>query len=460
MSILDINFINNELEKANSIYDFIAIIYYYLSQSDTNVYINNYYKMINNKNCKKSLKKLSNLLYDYLMMNDYESEDFLDFKQMWFELFDKNFDLKTYCFATLINFDQNYYGNNSNLLGEAITIQGPLNNLLKNKVLFFNNPPDGYFSDYLIKNGIREGKSKISFNSISLNSNFSKFHIVEASYIGNYKPLVKKYNSKIKFDNNNCIAIIPCENKNVSLKFDKDSRTISTEYNLNHFDEHINYIIDTIKAMDNNGSKIIIFPELFLFPNAIDVLSSRLCCEKLRNIKLIFTGSTWSNRMNCAYILSSSGKLLFSHKKKIAYEEYIKTEGINYREDIEVDNVFEFLDIEGIGRISYVICKDFLSQQNNCFCEGIMKSNMIFISAFTHKTNLMDTASQGNATQYGIATVLCNSCSAAKTNDQDSLLGFMIFPKVENKKLFCKRFTLQKNNMGCNECGKCYSCEL
>ena len=47
-----------------------------------------------------------------------------------------------------------------------------------------------------------------------------------------------------------------------------------------------------------------------------------------------------------------------------------------------------------------------------------------------------------------------------KTNDQDSLLGFMIFPKVENKKLFCKRFTLQKNNMGCNECGKCYSCEL
>lgn len=160
---MDINFINNELEKANSIYDFIAIIYYYLSQSDTNVYINNYYKMINNINCKKSLKKLSNLLYDYLMMNDYESEDFLDFKQMWFELFDKNFDLKTYCFATLINFDQNYYGNNSNLLGEAITIQGPLNNLLKNKVLFFNNPPDGYFSDYLIKNGIREGKSKISF---------------------------------------------------------------------------------------------------------------------------------------------------------------------------------------------------------------------------------------------------------------------------------------------------------
>ena len=64
----------------------------------------------------------------------------------------------------------------------------------------------------------------------------------------------------------------------------------------------------------------------------------------------------------------------------------------------------------------------------------------------------MDTTSQANATQYGIATVLCNCCTATKSNDPESLLGFMIFPKAENKKLHCHRVPLQKQDEKCDEC--------
>lgn len=457
MAILDKNFIKEELEKANSIYDFIVIIFYFLSKSETNAYIKNYYKMMKNKDFKKLIQKLSALFYNFFMINDGGTDAFFDFKQMWLDLYDEN-NLETYCFATLINFDQNYHCN-KNLSNETITIQGPLNNSLSDKVLFFNNAPDGYFSEYFRKNGIWEGKSKISFNPSSLNSNFSKFHIVETTYIGHYKPKVKKYNQKIELDNN-CIAIIPCENNNVSLIFDKETRTISAEYKSEYFDKHLNYILNTLKILDEDGSKIVIFPELFLFPNSVNILRKKLCEKNFKNIKLVMTGSAWSNRTNCAYILSSSGKLLLSHKKKIAYEEYKKADGINYIEDIEIDNSFEFLDIEGIGRISYVICKDFLSSGNNCFCQGVMKSNIIFVSSYTHKTNLMDTTSQANATQYGIATVLCNCCTATKSNDPESLLGFMIFPKAENKKLHCHRVPLQKQDEKCDECGNCYPSEF
>ncbi len=45
-------------------------------------------------------------------------------------------NLETYCFATLINFDQNYHCN-KNLSNETITRQGPLNNSLSDKVFNF-----------------------------------------------------------------------------------------------------------------------------------------------------------------------------------------------------------------------------------------------------------------------------------------------------------------------------------
>lgn len=137
---------------------------------------------------------------------------------------------------------------------------------------------------------------------------------------------------------------------------------------------------------------------------------------------------------------------------------------MDFIEDIEIDNTFEFLDIEGMGRVSYLICRDFLTDENKCFCGSIMESDMIFISAFTSKTKLMVDVSNSLAIDNGIATVLCNSSSAISINSNqnlidkdfllDHLLGYINYPIADGKNLKSKQEVIPIGFLNCINCDK------
>lgn len=333
--------------------------------------------------------------------------------------------------------------------------QGPLNNVFKDKVLFYNVLPSGCLSEYLQNNNIRKGRRTIVNNPSDLDSKFYNFHIVKTSTLSDFEPRIKKYNKIINVEDYSLIGIVPTKiHENIEIKFDTKSELFDIEYKNQNFERHLKYVIDTLVTMDNHGFKIVIFPELFLFPDSLEYLRKFLCPNKFNNIELILTGSEWNKNKNSSYILSSSGTILNRHNKKIPYDHYCKEKGITYSENIEIDNTIEFLDIPGIGRIAYLICRDFLTTTLQNLCFNIMESNLLCVSAYTSKTDLMLDSSRTSARLYGVASILCNSCSAL--NDKENLLGYVVVPIVKNKTLSFDELLLSRIESQCTNCNRCF----
>lgn len=456
MYILEYNLIEKEILKANDIFDFISIIFYYLSQEKITHLFRRYGESMMSKKYEKEFMQIEELFSILFLYNEIDKEHFCDFLNEWISLYKsiKN-DHDIFCLETLYSFDKNY-ANYSLVLKTSLQEQGPLNKAFNDKVLFYNIPPDSYLNDYLKMNNIRKGRQTVPYDPSNLDSKFQNFHIVNVNSLNSLKPKVIKYTKSINIEDTSLIGIIASkidDNFKVKLLDDK-CKLFNIEYTNEKFESHMKYIFDIITRMDEHGFKIIIFPELFLFPQSLDKLKKFLCSNQLNNIQLIFTGSEWENNKNSAYILSSSGTVLSKHSKKASYEHYCKENGITYSENIEKENDIEFLDILGIGRISYLICRDFLTDYLRNLCTGIMESNIMCISAYTNKTNLMIKSSEDIAKLKGAASILCNSCSAII--DNENLLGYMIIPKVENKQLTYSKKIFSKDDMDCNNCQKCF----
>ena len=333
--------------------------------------------------------------------------------------------------------------------------QGPLNKVFKDKVLFYNISPSGCFSEYLKNNKIRKGRNTIARNPSDLDSKFNNFHIVKTTTLSDFEPQIKKYYKTINIENYSLIGIVPTKiHDNIDMNFDSERYLFDIGYNVQNYEQHMQYVFEILETMDNQGFKIVIFPELFLFPNSIKDLKKFLCSKKFNNIELIFTGSEWNNNKNTSYILSSSGTILNKHSKKIAYDHYCKKDNVTYTENILIDNTIELLDISGIGRIANFICRDFLSAELQNLCSNVMESNLLCISAYTGKTERMLNSSRTSAILYGVASILCNTCSAL--NDSDNLLGYVIIPKVQNKTLSYDEYLLSIMDDDCKNCKRCF----
>lgn len=458
--------LKNKLKSAKNIYDFISIIFYYLSSQKSNRYISDYNYFFSNNNYKLFFQQLDWQFSMFLANNfNYEKKPVSELLKPWFELFDTanfNIGFETFCYASLVSFDKSYSISNNKF--KRVIKQGPLNNIFQDKVLFFNNSPKGYFKKILDKNKNIAGRNRMVYNSTDLDSYLNNFHMVKKSTIDNYEPVINRYNIDFNFDDKTKIKILPCK-IDFNCNLDNKRKTFSILYKSQNCTQQVDSIIRILKKADDENYSIVLFPEIFLLPNTINVLQHQLCTIKLKNIKLIFTGSGWQDRKNTAYILSANGTILCSHKKKIPFSYYIKEKEMSFIEDIEIDNTFEFLDIEGIGRISYLICRDFLTDENKCFCGSIMESDMIFISAFTSKTKLMLDVSNSLATNNGIATVLCNSSSAISiSNNQDlidnevqldHLIGYINYPIADGKNLKYHQKIMPMNLSNCYNCDKC-----
>lgn len=456
----------NVLKTAKNIYDFISIIFYYLSSQKSNLYLSEYYSLFTNNKYKNYFEQLDWTFSFFLTNNyNYEKNSVLELSDYWFDLFNQfnNIDFEAYCYASLMSFDKSYSSSKNNTKFKRIIKQGPLNNTLEDKVLFFNNPPESYFKKVLEKNKNRAGRNRMVYNSTDLDSKLKNFHMVKKSTIDNYEPVINRYNINFEFDDKTKIKILPCK---IDFKCDLDDKKkiFSILYKSKDSNQQADSIIRIIKKADEENYSIVVFPEIFLLPDTINILQKKLCFIKLENVKLIFAGSGWKDRKNTAYILSASGTILCSHKKKIPFSYHIKEKEMDFIEDIEIDNTFEFLDIEGMGRVSYLICRDFLTDENKCFCGSIMESDMIFISAFTSKTKLMVDVSNSLAIDNGIATVLCNSSSAISINSNqnlidkdfllDHLLGYINYPIADGKNLKSKQEVIPIGFLNCINCDK------
>lgn len=121
----------NVLKTAKNIYDFISIIFYYLSSQKSNLYLSEYYSLFTNNKYKNYFEQLDWTFSFFLTNNyNYEKNSVLELSDYWFDLFNQfnNIDFEAYCYASLMSFDKSYSSSKNNTKFKRIIKQGPLNN--------------------------------------------------------------------------------------------------------------------------------------------------------------------------------------------------------------------------------------------------------------------------------------------------------------------------------------------
>lgn len=222
--------------------------------------------------------------------------------------------------------------------------------------------------------------------------------------------------------------------------------------------------VQSIRCADAQGADIVLFPEMALGSSALQAVKDHLMNNGhlYQHIKLIFAGTKWKERENTAHILTQFGDELLSQKKREPFEYYDKGKKKMLREHLkDHDNQLYFLDIDGLGRISYSVCRDFLDPQEALIRGGLMQSNFFFASCYTGSIDSFLTSAQTLITNYAAIVLVCNSCAPVKAKQGGEDLpdiGFIAVPTAANKRLGDKTEIYDPVTPDCMayDCGLCH----
>ncbi|MDK2867700.1 MAG: hypothetical protein PWP38_2015 [Clostridiales bacterium] len=212
------------------------------------------------------------------------------------------------------------------------------------------------------------------------------------------------------------------DNENVHIGFSHlASGKFYTSYNksnqffitgLSDSDHAKNRLFRTLDAMDQDKVDIAIFPEM----TCTNALKEAVLNEKvlsLRHIKLIVFGSIWENRENKSTVITGSGIELYSQSKLNAFHRALDFTSEGCTEGLDLANLprtIKLLEIPGFGRISNIICVDYLIDEirNICLSMGV---DFFFSPLFTGKIDLFESRAKAMAKEFGTMSVLANVCA-------------------------------------------------
>ena len=156
-------------------------------------------------------------------------------------------------------------------------------------------------------------------------------------------------------------------------------------YDRNKFDEDNNLIWDKIIAASKNDCDIILFPELLGNPQTVSFVCDKLKAlsngERQRMPSMIILPSFSENKRNTVAIVDREGNVICSQFKQNPFRDPKGNSG--YLEDITSNKVVNIFHFEGIGRITILICKDFLTTK---YMEQLMrcfKLTLIIVPSFS-----------------------------------------------------------------------------
>ena len=99
---MDKNLLIKRMQNIGDIYTFVTMIYEFISTDSKQQIEKKYIQIINGKHTG-FLKKISNLVEDLSIVNQFEFKDWLE---CWIEEFNKSeIDSKTFCYVTLLKVD-------------------------------------------------------------------------------------------------------------------------------------------------------------------------------------------------------------------------------------------------------------------------------------------------------------------------------------------------------------------
>lgn len=287
-------------------------------------------------------------------------------------------------------------------------------------------PPRSFQHEFLTNHKVNLRRNVQYPNPTGVNAQFEYYSIIRNSHLHGLEPEVKQYKrwkddifkksglriACIPFYKDAWVQLVPSDSDPDSDLFD----IVSMEKYMKPINDAI---CNVITELDKDMYNVVIFPEVCMNSNTIEKIQKYVLDDDniLHNIKLIFLGSLWSSNRNEGYLLSSSGKELMRCSKKTAVEPlnaamHRSTDGRYSRECIHSTPELVFLDVPGIGRISYQICRDILDRNQNVV-KSIMMTDFSVISAYTPSTYEFRNVLKEHA-QNGMISVLCNACAGAR----------------------------------------------
>ncbi len=415
-----------QIKKVTDVYMFITAIFEYTTIESKQKIEKKYYQLISSGSTN-DLNVISKLVQNLCVVNRYEFDLWL---QCWIDEFKKtSLDDILFCYITLMKFDDVV-----NVLlpsHKSVFLKGPMNTYGNR---FFYKKHNSFFESKLKTNHIREGRQTVEHDSNSINKVFSNFEVIKESGLYEYTPEVKQYKHTFEITKALKFGVSSFSNTTwfkPELNYDLKSFVIEYEPTQNQIQN--DYIKNILVEFEENEVDIVIFPELAMNPETQKEIQEFIIESGFKHIKLCFLGSGWdrTEEKNEAVLLSNQGSVLINEQKQIPYRIYVKEISDYCTESIDGNKKIMFVDLDGIGRIAYLICADFNDDSINSVC-SLLHADFVIVSAFSGSTNEMYDTAKSNAERKAITTVLCNSCAAI---EKDAYAAFAVAPKILHKKL-------------------------
>lgn len=433
----------SSIEKASDLYAFILGLYRFLDSVNIADLYKAYHCYLKEKEKKgadkNELRKLGELV-DYLSFS--HTIGFLPWKLSWLEMATSTeMTLPVFCLCTLTRIDD---------IIKSIAFEKDSFRIFEGPMstddvyfLYLKKPGKTFFSASFKEEKIYPGRTTVSYFGDSLNTQFQNFVVLKKDNLNDYVPLVYYYserNYKKKMGSGSIkVAVVPfLESPWFRSHLNHDTQTFSVSYSQYHTTLINQAFLYYVAQAEENGANIIIFPEIAMSSQTGKLLEDALinAPKTFEHLKLCFFGSAWSDRSNISLLMSSSGTVLASQKKKVPYRLYHND--VYYREDIKYDNEVILIDIESVGRIAYLICADINDGKIQSLIK-LMEVDFVFVSSYTKSTETMVKVADSHASLNAISTILCNARLAKDPEKPEKHSNaFCVVPKANNKKLSSK----------------------
>lgn len=441
------------LEKRIScIFDFLGIIAFFLQEKKEKFKRGSLNGFVN----KPFGKKVKVLCDAFINISEVKMLS-TDFVTTWIELIKNCSDeeVLSCCFYTLIRFDSEYEIPASSVIKPQKT--GPLTNTsLDNALMMYLLPPKTFQSGYLKEKGIRKGRNTLEWDTSSPISGFNNYIFLKVITPGAKTIETVSYKPAIPFDNSLTIGLFPigfdCW---FAINKDDSEKTYTCSYDNQETNEKIISLMceDIIDAY-NHKCNIVVFPEMAAVPNCKDHIISFLMEHKeIKDcVSLIFLGTEWVDYSNTGCLISGSGTEILSVYKQKPFSMHVDgKEDDYYEEDLRgKGEAITLLDVEGLGRISWMICRDFLEKEMWTRCDDL-GTGIYIISAFTKRLDVMNRVAEAEM-KNGTITIISNKCTLSLDHSFDDSAksgGCVFIPTVNENR--CIEGTV---------CASCYSADF
>jgi Predicted amidohydrolase len=293
------------------------------------------------------------------------------------------------------------------------------------------------------KTGLRP---KYAYNPKSINCSLDNYIILEKYELGDYEihfhELIDEdiLFNRISSSGQVRIGIVPFIDHNIEsmLKVETENNSFWVDGAQEKYkDIFIERFKIHIESLLNENVDFIIFPEMLLIREVVNIIGEYIENLSYGNTKIILLGSISENHSNSCNVYDNFGELVFKQHKKTSFIYKNKYEELLDNSDKRI----HVLDIKGVGRIFTFICKD-LSNDELMRIPKQLGADIIMFPAFSGSLD-MEEFSCGFSATHNCINIFANTCAAFGKKDErvsidvkksNKKIGYVTLPAKKDRK--------------------------